>query len=459
MTISLVLTGTIAQELQTLAGLPLESGGVLLVKPVGTPGDGLRLLALAYCGVPEQAYVRREARQLSITPGGYVPALGRAETTGAIPIWLHTHPGKGAPPRPSRYDKTVDTQLSDLFRLRANSDYYGSLVISLDKKGELTYAGHLDDGTNQYSINRLLTIGERFSLQLHYKSELPALPDMFDRHIRAFGGDVQRTLGQLNIVVVGAGGTGSAVAEQLVRLGVRRLKLIDPDKLSVSNLTRVYGSSMADIGRPKVSVLANHLKRIAPDVTIKTIVGMITTKSVAKQLAAADVIFGCTDDNAGRLILSKLSTYLLIPVIDCGVILSNDSAGRINGIHGRITVLHPGAACLVCRSRIDMPRAASEMLTPFERRRRVNEGYAPSLGRIEPAVVTFTTAVAAGAVGELLERLIGYGPEPVPNEIILRLHDREISTNRKAPRQKHYCDPAMGKIGLGYTPLFLELTW
>ena len=39
------------------------------------------------------------------------------------------------------------------------------------------------------------------------------------------------------------GGTGSAVIEQLVRLGVRRLHLFDPDILTASNLTRVYGSS------------------------------------------------------------------------------------------------------------------------------------------------------------------------------------------------------------------------
>ena len=145
-------------------------------------------------------------------------------------------------------------------------------------------------------------------------------------------------------------------------------------------------------------------------------------------------VFGCTDDNAGRMVLSRLASYLLTPVIDCGVLLSSGPSGLLEGINGRVTVLAPGAACLVCRGRIDQARAATELLTPEERARRLDEGYATALPGTEPAVVTFTTAVAAAAVTELLERLIGFGPEPVPSELILRLHDREVSANRQAPR-------------------------
>jgi hypothetical protein len=92
----------------------------------------------------------------------------------------------------------------------------------------------------------------------------------------------------------------------------------------------------------------------------------------------------------------------------------------------------------------------SELLTPEERTRRPDEGYAAALPGTEPAVVTFTTAVAAAAVSELIERLTGFGPVPVPSELILRLHDREVSANRQAPRAGHYCDPAAGELGTGH---------
>jgi len=158
-------------------------------------------------------------------------------------------------------------------------------------------------------------------------------------------------------------------------------------------------------------------------------------------------------------VLSRFATYLLTPVIDCGVLLSSDESGRLLGIDGRVTVLSPGNACLVCRDRIDLRRAGAELLTPAERIRLEHEGYAPALGRTEPAVVAYTTLVSATAVAELLERLIGYGPQPRPSEILLRCHDREVSTNIASPRPGHYCDPSSHKLGVGMTHPFLEQTW
>jgi hypothetical protein len=169
-------------------------------------------------------------------------------------------------------------------------------------------------------------------------------------------------------------------------------------------------------------------------------------------------VFGCTDDNAGRLVLSRVASYLLTPVIDVGVLLTSDTEDKLRGIDGRVTILSPGSACLVCRDRIDLARAAAELRTPEERRRLEDEGYAPALGRVEPAVVAFTTAVAAAAVNELLERFIGYGPQPRPSEILLRFHEREISTNSVPPRKGHYCDSDSGKLGMIATP-FLEQIW
>ena len=302
-------------------------------------------------------------------------------------------------------------------------------------------------------------VGDRFRLTRAFNSAMPALSATFDRNVRAFGSVVQQTLGDLKIGIVGCGGTGSAVGEQLVRLGVRRFTLIDPDRLSESNVTRVYGSFEADAGQPKVEVLSRHLKKIASDVQCEVVQSMITLEPSARRLIGCDVVFGCTDDNAGRLVLSRLASFLLIPVIDCGVLLSSGPAGELMGIDARVTILSPGSACLVCRDRVDLARAGSELLTPDERKRREDEGYAPALARTEPAVVTFTTGVAAAAVSELLERLIGYGPIPRPSEILLRYHEREISTNVALPRKGHYCNSDSQKLGMGMTEPFLEQTW
>ena len=458
MTVTVVLPDRMAEDLFDAATRDVETGCVLLARRVETPGGDLRLLARAVHWVPDNAYLRREATRLSIASHGYVPALAAANADGSIPIWLHTHPGDDATPRPSRYDEVVDQQLADLFRLRAESPLYGALVLARPS-GRPAFAGHVESETGRAEIDRLWVTGRRFALMSSWLSDVTEPHERFDRNIRAFGGAIQQVLRDLRVAVVGCGGTGSAVIEQLVRLGVSRFRLFDPDILTAGNLTRVYGSYPESVGVPKVDAMSAHIHRIAPDSEVIATQAKITVESAARLLVDADVIFGCTDDNAGRLVLSRIASYLLTPVIDCGVLLTSGVGGQLTGIDGRVSLLAPGAACLVCRNRVDLRRAASEMLTPAERRRLADEGYAPALPDPEPAVVAFTTNVASAAVGELLERLVHYGPDPVPTEILLRAHEREVSTNDEQPRAGHYCHPEAGKLGLGITEPFLEQAW
>jgi molybdopterin/thiamine biosynthesis adenylyltransferase/proteasome lid subunit RPN8/RPN11 len=459
MTVTLVLTDAIAAALRSAAADPLEIAGVLLATVYEDANGTIRLLGRSHMMVTEEAYRERSADQMVITPEGYVPWLAEAERLGAMAIWFHTHPGLGGTPLPSKADKRVDEEIADLFRLRSDSPYYGTLIVSPRESG-FAFSGTLqrDDGTN-VAIDRLWIVGERWRLINAIDSRDLRTNPMFDRNVRAFGHDIQRALGELQVAIVGCGGTGSAIAEQLVRLGVRDLLLVDGDRLSESNVTRVYGSTPEDTGRFKAENLRDHLTDIAPDLRCEAVNAMITLQPVARQLADRDLIFGCTDDNAGRLILSRLATFFLTPVIDVGVLLSSDDDGILTGIDGRVTILSPDSACLICRNRIDLTRAGAEAMSPAERNRLADEGYAPALGGIEPAVVAFTTAVAAAAVGELLERMIGYGPEPRPSEILLRLHEREISTNRASPREGHYCDPSSEKLGAANVVPFLEQLW
>jgi len=201
----------------------------------------------------------------------------------------------------------VDSQLAGLFRLRTGSDYYGSAVISA-ADGQLRFTGHLETDAGSIDIDRLWSVGDRFRLAFH-DDRRPDDPDhAFDRNVRAFGGPVQTALGQLTVAIVGCGGTGSAVAEQLVRLGVRRFILVDPDKLSASNVTRVYGSTPDRIGDPEVDVVGDLISSIAPDAETVRECSMATVQGTARKLTGADVVFGCTDDNAGRMVLSRLAS-------------------------------------------------------------------------------------------------------------------------------------------------------
>jgi proteasome lid subunit RPN8/RPN11 len=439
--VTVTMTDEIYGELMSMATEPLECAAVLLGHLVDTPDQSARVVVTAVRRVPDDAYRVRGERELEITSDGYMPALAEADATNALAIWVHTHPGDGAVVRPSRHDDVVNAELHDVFALRSRPERYAWMVLGCTD-GRLTFTGALetDPAVAGIRFTRLNVVGARFRrISAQDDTDTGALPELFDRNIRALGFDVQKIITDLTVAVVGVGGTGSAVAEQLVRLGVRRLIVVDPDTLSLSNVTRVYGSTPNDVDQPKVDVIARHLTRIAPDLLVRPVQGTITTEHIARELLGADVVFGCTDDNAGRLRMSRLPHYYGIPVIDCGVLLSSDADEVIDGIFGRVTTLHPGSACLVCRGRVDLAMADAELRPPEEQQRLEQEDYAPALPGVEPALVTFTTMTASWAVSELLERLIGYGEQPAPSELLLRVHDRKVSANSDHPADGHYC--------------------
>lgn len=337
----------------------------------------------------------------------------------------------------------------------------GDVVVALGPDGlEVTsnaVVGMLPGPHAPVPIGTVRVVGDDWRLLLPDGDD--GLGVVFDRQIRAFGPAGQRVLGRLRVGIVGAGGTGSAVFEQLVRLGVGEILIIDPDVINDdgSNVTRVYGSAMADIGQPKVDLADRNADRIGLGTKVTAIKGTINDEATARLLTGCDVIFGCTDDNRGRVTLGRIATWYLIPIIDMGVKLTS-ADGTLHGIEGRITVIQPGGGCLQCRGRINAAALQSEVLTPVEREQRVDEGYATGLEDRDPAVIAFTAGVAALAVSELLHRTFGLDGEPPSGELIVQFHRREIRRNTRPARPGHWCiDPV--HLGAGDTVPFVGTTW
>lgn len=258
--------------------------------------------------------------------------------------------------------------------------------------------------------------------------------------------------------MVGAGGTGSAVAEQLARLGVGELSIIDGDTLTATNVTRVYGSTVAATGMNKAELARAHLAAIGLGTKVNAIPAYINEEAVAKRLRDCDIVFGCTDKATPRSLLGALATSHYIPVLDMAMKI--DSAeGVLRGIFGRVTTLFPGEACLFYRDLITPAAIALEALDPEERRARAAERYAPELDENDPAVITFTTAVAAQGITEMLHRLTGFmGEERRSTEVLLGFHDSLVSRNRQPATPACICI-RKAPWGRGDGREFLGVVW
>lgn len=435
-TTTLALPESIESQLLRAISLKDESAGVLLCGRTETP-TGLTFSANRLLWVDESHYLHRSPTEMEISSAGWVPHLSEAANLGLQPAFLHTHPQ--APPDPSAKDKIVDIRLADTFRVRGRTDDYVSLIAGVDGD-ELALAGSIipiDDEARV--IDRIRTVGQRIKIRHNAVLDGSTRPsEAFDRQIRAFGQDGQSMLGRIRAGVVGAGGTGSAVIEQLARLGIGSIVIVDDDQVEASNLTRIHESGRGSIGKSKVGVAARAVRSLGFGTAVETVEERISGEASITPLLSCDVVFGCTDSEYSRVVLSRLAYWHLIPVFDVGIRLRS-SSGYMRGIDGRMTYMAPGEPCMICRNRIDLRRAHEETLEPEERSRLAEEGYAQGLDDPDPAVVPYTTLVASVAVASFLERLIGFGDPDLSSELLLGIHDWRVSQIEAMPTEGHFC--------------------
>lgn len=124
----------------------------------------------------------------------------------------------------------------------------------------------------------------------------------------------QADLAALPVAVIGLGGLGGAIAEQLVRLGFLNLTLVDYDVFSLSNLNRQRFSTEASIGKPKTDVVAEALRAIHSGVQLTTVKAKLTVEN-AGVLSAAALLFDALDSGASRCVLSDISAAYDVPVV------------------------------------------------------------------------------------------------------------------------------------------------
>jgi hypothetical protein len=406
--------------------------------------------------VPTASYIERSPEHLLISSTGFMPAFGRVAITESSAGFMHTHPGGVA--KHSRLDEFVDRELSPVAQLRTGKPYFLSVVVAgLPRMPR--FAGRIFVGQQIRRIDEVRVVGTRIRLIRTDDSGESSIRDLgqFDRQIRAFGKLGQQTLGGLRVGVAGAGGTGSAVCEQLVRLGVGEIIVVDDDFVTESNVSRIYGSKIQDVGKLKVDVIAANAWSINGKSVVTSIAGRVTEEGVARKLRHCDVIFGCTDDQWGRSILARLSYWYLIPLFDMGVIITRDG-DAVGEVIARITAVGPGTSCLLCRGRIQPAEIRAESLPIEERERLATEGYISGLGEPDPSVVTFTTLVAAFATSEMLKRLFGFSQGMASDETLIRIDRSEVRRNRVRPKSGHYCsDPT--QWGIADTEPFLGQLW
>jgi molybdopterin/thiamine biosynthesis adenylyltransferase len=388
------------------------------------PWTGLprtRLVSHAFLEVAEADRISSSPLHITWSTRGYMRILSEAINWDLMPAIVHTHPGGSA--FFSEQDDANEAELARTARLKGTR---GLASIVLGGDGSVAARVWLPNGEIAVAQS-IRTVGGRVK---SWSSDNPVdgAPHL-ERQARLFGDSFNTQVRALRVAVVGCGGTGSAAALLLARLGIGHVLLIDKDTLDETNLNRVHGSRRSDATSPtnKVDIIEREIHAAGLGTRVAKVVGWVGEPELRDGLKSCDFIFGCTDDHSGRLLLNRLAYFYGIPVIDLGLRMRPVAGGH--DIFGRVTTLVPGHPCLICQKVINAQRAAEESLersNPVEFLKRKQEAYVIGAGDPAPAVVTFTTEMACVAVDELIAALTGFHGEGgmLPNRV-RRFHARD----------------------------------
>lgn len=157
--------------------------------------------------------------------------------------------------------------------------------------------------------------------------------------INEFGNQGQEALSRSSATVIGAGGLGSPVIYYLASAGIRNLKIVDADKVEITNLNRQFLHFEADLNKNKARSAGEKINQFNSDINVRVYETEIDDKSIGSIIHGSDIVLSCVDNIETRFIINRECVKQKIPMVDGGV-------GNFNGYV--LTVIPGTTPCYSC---------------------------------------------------------------------------------------------------------------
>lgn len=389
-----------------------EWAGYLLCGLLDTD-NRLVLLGREWCPIPEQYRIRGTGHGMTWHPDFDIEMLNRAQRGHLGCVVIHHHGGQH--PGPSGTDRATRDSLLPFLSSEAPSQPHAFVVMGDQcATGQIYRAGkHVADLSATWIVGSAL---ELWPPRVEKMARPGNVDPRHDRLIRGFGPTALARLHSASVGVVGNGGGGSHVIQQLAYLGIGNFVLVDGDRVEVTNLNRLVGAlphrslldrllrrGGGDVGRPKVEVMERMIDEISEAATVTTFFEHFPSSTTVAALRQCDVIIACVDRLQVRDDLNRLCKRYLIPLIDVGleIVPGDGAAMTVAAIPGRVTKVQPDGPCLRCQGVVDDGK--------LERERGGQPlGYTGPARVPDPAVVTLNGIVASIAATAVLQVLTGF---------------------------------------------------
>ena len=156
--------------------------------------------------------------------------------------------------------------------------------------------------------------------------------ERYSRNIGVITQKEQAILSQKAVCIIGCGGLGGGVIENLVRVGVGKLTVVDSDVFDVTNLNRQVLSNEENIGKSKAPEAAEQMKLINSEADIAPIQAELTEENCRQIITGHDLVIDAVDNIKTRFVLEEACEKEDIILIH----------GAIGGWSGQVGVIRPG---------------------------------------------------------------------------------------------------------------------
>lgn len=338
-------------------------------------GDGGPVFLVHHAMLIPDAHVEFGRSGYQVSLGGILSVVNDLIKSDDALIEVHNHGGHN--PRFSPTDRQELPSFVEYMLGSLPGRPYGATVW-----GNATVYGEyfMPDGTCG-PFRSITVTGDQLQSIVSRADDFGAVPAGFDRQLPWFTAEGQRRLGRLRVAVVGAGGVGSHVIQQLSFLGVRDFLVVERDVADATSMNRLVSAGVADDGVSKGELARRLVQGVAPDACIDVDAEQVPSPRSLRLLKEADVIFGCVDNDGARLVLNEMALAYQIPYFDIAVGI-DAVHGRVAEAGGRVAFVAPGGPCLQCMGELDLTEAQFELASPRERRIAKERGYVTGMGQV-----------------------------------------------------------------------------
>ncbi len=265
-------------------------------------------------------------------------------------VLLHSHPSAGWQGMSLDDIKTEESYSEASFSIN------NFPIVGLTLGSDRAWSGRIWEYNNEWferkSAATVRVVGKR--LHVSYNDTIrpkPLFKNTYKRTVTVWGEKNHLHLARLRVGIIGLGSVGSMVAETLARIGVERFTLIDFDEVQEHNLDRLLGTTINDIGQPKVYVAQRQINKAGTgsNIVVRPVQNGITEEEGYRNALDCDVIFSCVDRPWPRFVLNHIAYNHLIPVIDGGIqVRLNTDSREFEGADWQLQVVGPDRPCLRC---------------------------------------------------------------------------------------------------------------